>query len=1011
MSLQHVANHLAQQGRGNDKMLVHMTPSEVAGLRSLAQAKGGDLTVNPHTGLPEAGFLDDLIKVAAPIALGALLGPAGYGLSSLMAGVATGGIMTLATGSLSRGLMAGLGAYGGADLAGGLSSAGVQAAAPEALASAEQGLAAGLGTDVGSEVYKNYLVENPGALGESVKAGLNNISPMDRISGGFNAVTASPDAAMDFAKNHWQAGFAAVAPIMADKGVQTTTAAPTNTGYIRQKIYDPVTHRTIDLDPVKASEWGSRKFSDIYQQPTANAATGGIVALAQGGMAHFAGGGFTDQQVADYITNIQAQGGGDKEIALAMSKFGVGADQVSKVTGVNAADVTQRAGTGLTSASTPTPTSASASTPTPTFKDDWTYDGLQGGIMLPPDGASGGPTISDQQIKDYIKTVKASGGGDDEIALAMNKYVVPIQRVANVTGLDAADVTQRYNTGIKNDVNNWLAANPTASDATIYNTMVDKNLTARQLAGVLGISLTGEGGVQDRYNLAHDIIDEGEKIGKAPKDPLGSTYDQTWAKYMDAHKDASGKVDPITIEEIARTTGISKDEIEKRYAAAKAAMAITGTGTGTGTPTPTPSGTPTPTPTPSGTPTPTPTPSGTPTPTPTPSGTPTPTPTTVDTPTIINVAPTPTLPPGVGGTTGPSIIGGGTTVNPNGTITVSPRIPNIPVGGFTGIKNLTDTYTKGGGSTGYFPQAPKTLAEFNDQFNTMTGDSLAAYNYLMGKGDEPIKTTAPQVSKSYAEAVLGIKPDVKTYSAKVKYIFDPVTHKQILNPNYDSTAANVDKAISNSTPLGGNPDGGFVTPTQPDNFDEVAYLKAHPDVAAELANGKATFGSAYGHYLLYGDKGSKIKDPNYTFITKPTKANTGGLMGMARGGSAHPSFFSKTTGKFNFHPPQVYADGGMAMGGLGSLGGYSDGGRLLRGPGDGVSDSIPASIGNRQPARLADGEFVVPARIVSEIGNGSTEAGARKLYQMMDRVQNARAKTTGKGRVAKDTNASKYLPV
>jgi hypothetical protein len=93
-----------------------------------------------------------------------------------------------------------------------------------------------------------------------------------------------------------------------------------------------------------------------------------------------------------------------------------------------------------------------------------------------------------------------------------------------------------------------------------------------------------------------------------------------------------------------------------------------------------------------------------------------------------------------------------------------------------------------------------------------------------------------------------------------------------------------------------------------------------------------------------------------------------------------------------------------------NLGGYSDGGRLLRGPGDGVSDSIPATIGNRQPARLADGEFVVPARIVSEIGNGSTEAGARKLYAMMDRVQRARAKTTGKGKVAKNTRADKYLP-
>jgi len=102
--------------------------------------------------------------------------------------------------------------------------------------------------------------------------------------------------------------------------------------------------------------------------------------------------------------------------------------------------------------------------------------------------------------------------------------------------------------------------------------------------------------------------------------------------------------------------------------------------------------------------------------------------------------------------------------------------------------------------------------------------------------------------------------------------------------------------------------------------------------------------------------------------------------------------------------------GYAAGGGVSTLGGYSDGGRLLRGPGDGVSDSIPASVGDRQPARLADGEFVVPARIVSEIGNGSTEAGARKLYAMMERVQRARRKTTGKNQVAKNTKAERLLP-
>ena len=104
-------------------------------------------------------------------------------------------------------------------------------------------------------------------------------------------------------------------------------------------------------------------------------------------------------------------------------------------------------------------------------------------------------------------------------------------------------------------------------------------------------------------------------------------------------------------------------------------------------------------------------------------------------------------------------------------------------------------------------------------------------------------------------------------------------------------------------------------------------------------------------------------------------------------------------------PNQNYAGGGISH-----LGGYSDGGRLLKGPGDGVSDDIPAQIGARQPARLADGEFVVPARIVSELGNGSTEAGAKRLYTMMDRVQAGRKKSVGKDKVAVDSKAYKHLP-
>jgi len=97
----------------------------------------------------------------------------------------------------------------------------------------------------------------------------------------------------------------------------------------------------------------------------------------------------------------------------------------------------------------------------------------------------------------------------------------------------------------------------------------------------------------------------------------------------------------------------------------------------------------------------------------------------------------------------------------------------------------------------------------------------------------------------------------------------------------------------------------------------------------------------------------------------------------------------------------------MAKGGMSSLGGYSDGGRMLKGPGDGMSDSIPGVIGGRQPARLADGEFVVPADVVSHLGNGSTDAGAKQLYSMMDKVRKAR---TGKKAQGKQINPRKYMP-
>jgi hypothetical protein len=171
------------------------------------------------------------------------------------------------------------------------------------------------------------------------------------------------------------------------------------------------------------------------------------------------------------------------------------------------------------------------------------------------------------------------------------------------------------------------------------------------------------------------------------------------------------------------------------------------------------------------------------------------------------------------------------------------------------------------------------------------------------------------------------------------------------------------------------------------------------------------------------------------------KAASGGLMGLAVGGPVETMAAMNAVGANTGYPmagintamysnPMVQrpeavnvispsGDAGVnaysgepkfAAGGLSDLGGYSDGGRLLKGPGNGTSDSIPAIIGEKQPARLAEGEFVIPARIVSELGNGSTEAGAKQLYAMMDRIQKARRKTVGKNKVAFDAKARNELP-
>jgi hypothetical protein len=106
------------------------------------------------------------------------------------------------------------------------------------------------------------------------------------------------------------------------------------------------------------------------------------------------------------------------------------------------------------------------------------------------------------------------------------------------------------------------------------------------------------------------------------------------------------------------------------------------------------------------------------------------------------------------------------------------------------------------------------------------------------------------------------------------------------------------------------------------------------------------------------------------------------------------------TGQMPPTPPPTMQ---MAQGGLASL----THGMYLGGPTDGMADEIPASIDGNQAAALSDGEFVLPADVVSHLGNGNSEAGAQILYSMMERIRKARTGTTAQG---KQINPGKMLP-
>jgi hypothetical protein len=760
------------------------------------------------------------------------------------------------------------------------------------------------------------------------------MSSADKMSAGFKAVTDSPAAFGNFAKNNLGAGLAAISPIMADEGVQTTTPKQ-DTGNIRRFSFD--------------------RYGQTYT-PQGVFPAAGYTGMAQGGIVALAKGGVSDAEIQNWMA--ANKGADDKTIANAMQQYGVSAGQLSSAMGYNPTEVSQRYAAATAPASAPAPAP---------------------------------------------------------------------------TGSAAAQYAATHGIDINQQISNWARANPNASDALIDQQMQQYGISNEDVARALG---TSGGSKAMEYNVLAG------NQGLAGLNQNINSWLQQNPKATREEAEAAMRGVDLNEADVMRATGMSLAEL---FA-----------------------------------------------------------------PKPIQNVPADLLPGGVSG-------GGNTVRNPNGTITTTPNIPGRPEGGFTGMGQLRDIYTQGGGSLGYVNPAPKTMEEFNERFNKQTGDSLAAYNYLMGKGANPAtQQRVGEIARPYSEAIVGIpaaagRPNQKYIYQDGRYVenpnYAPVTYDSKGNRVVGVPKAEVIKGFDALKPA----------QTQA-NFDYVSYLKANPDVQSELDQGIANFGNkndlaaaAYNHYTRYG------KNAGREFTTTPTAtpddktifewADTNNVsdaqlaeqMGIpltevvsrrakykkpattltedmsGYGGDSGPGpsegatggFSGMTSADMDAAGTPSYAQGGvlprrMALGGLGSLakggvaelpersfviparitselgngstnagaqklfameqrllgknaqpvnlGRYSGGGNLVRGEGDGVSDSVPATIGGRQPARIADGEVVISEKAVEKLGDGSIEAGARKLYAMMDRVQKARGKTTGKNRVAANTRADKYLP-
>jgi hypothetical protein len=364
---------------------------------------------------------------------------------------------------------------------------------------------------------------------------------------------------------------------------------------------------------------------------------------------------------------------------------------------------------------------------------------------------------------------------------------------------------------------------------------------------------------------------------------------------------------------------------------------------------------------------------------------------------------------GTGGATGYSGYANPNMGPPSSAMTYADQAANVVNSGVDAVKAGYNTMTD-----------PSTYTNLGEKFATNMGDAGQGLKNLVGVGDATM--TSADAAKAFgtkfgtgsAMGIYGGITGAKALDEMEKAKLEERLANAKSQEEYDAIMAEINAAYDRGiAAVEANPyqfaKGGDV-PTGDSQIQKMRDIGIRDEILAntdkEKLQGYYTdlFGSGDNRGLSNAFMFRKMIPQMESLSTKvpaPSPDTRSALVAMIN----NPYQFNEggdVDGQAGIDDFNQYMNNGvasMAKGGTAP--------RFLSGGGDGMSDSIKATINGNQPARLADGEFVIPADVVSHLGNGSSKAGAKQLYSMMDKVRSAR---TGNKKQGKQINPAKFMP-